>query len=46
MSTIKTTNESAKEVVASVVPMNIQYSGPANTEDYFTPSKIQHPKKK
>ncbi|KAF6071357.1 hypothetical protein MEM_03605 [Candida albicans L26] len=41
MSTIKITNESAKEVVASVVPMNIQYSGPANTEDYFAPSKTQ-----
>ena len=37
----KITNESAKEVVASVVPMNIQYSGPANTEDYFAPSKTQ-----
>ncbi|KAG8203238.1 hypothetical protein GWM34_02191, partial [Candida africana] len=41
MSTIKITNESAKEVVASVVPMNIQYSGSANTEDYFAPSKTQ-----
>lgn len=27
------------EVRANLIPMHIQYSGQANTEDYFTPSK-------
>lgn len=41
MSSIETNNESTPTVIASLLPMSIQYSGPANTEDYFTPSKMQ-----
>ncbi|ABN66441.1 predicted protein [Scheffersomyces stipitis CBS 6054] len=28
-------------VIANLVPMHIQYSGPAKTNEYFTPSKTQ-----
>ena len=41
MSTIETHNESTPTVTASLLPMSIQYSGPANTNDYFAPSKMQ-----
>ncbi|EMG48430.1 hypothetical protein G210_1001 [Candida maltosa Xu316] len=41
MSTIQTNNESTKDVAASLIPMCVQYSGPANTEEYFTTSKTR-----
>ncbi|KAI5966010.1 hypothetical protein KGF57_000683 [Candida theae] len=31
--------EKIPEVEASLLPMHLQYSGPANTSEYFTPSK-------
>ncbi|RCK59642.1 hypothetical protein Cantr_07344 [Candida viswanathii] len=43
MSTIETNHESTPTVTASLIPMSVQYSGPAKTDDYFTPSKMQEP---
>lgn len=34
-------NESTPAVTASLLPMHIQYTGTANTGQYFTPSKSQ-----
>ncbi|KAI5955259.1 hypothetical protein KGF54_001820 [Candida jiufengensis] len=41
-SSINITNEeSSPKVEVSVLPMHLQYSGPANTKEYFTPSKTK-----
>ncbi|KAK6454999.1 ribonuclease H2, subunit C [Scheffersomyces xylosifermentans] len=34
-------NREVPKVTANLVPMHIQYSGPAKTNDYFTPSKTK-----
>ncbi|RLV92272.1 hypothetical protein JA1_003332 [Spathaspora sp. JA1] len=41
MSSIKVDDSVTSEVVVSLVPMHIQYTGTAKTQDYFTPSKIR-----
>ncbi|KAI5965611.1 uncharacterized protein KGF55_000973 [Candida pseudojiufengensis] len=40
-SSIQITKEELPKVELSILPMHIHYSGPANTSDYFTPSKTK-----
>ncbi|CAI5759527.1 unnamed protein product [Candida verbasci] len=41
MSTIEVNKDQNENVVASLLPFQIQYNGDINTLDYFTPSKLK-----
>ncbi|EGW35497.1 uncharacterized protein SPAPADRAFT_48484 [Spathaspora passalidarum NRRL Y-27907] len=41
MSSIQVDASNTQEITASLVPMHIQYTGSAKTQDYFAPSKIR-----
>ena len=40
MKTIVNVEADVPAVTVNILPVKIQYTGPANTKDYFTPSKI------